>query len=91
MQHRGQRQHRLHSREILAAFDGADPAADLQSFEEDLLIADLDIVTGRVERRGKAALQDDEAARYATIDRSVQLKLGVVERDPREVDPLADT
>jgi ribosome-binding ATPase YchF (GTP1/OBG family) len=35
---------------VIAAFDGADPAADLQSFEEDLLIADLDIVTGRIER-----------------------------------------
>ena len=37
-----------------------------------------------IERRGKAALRNDEAARYATIDRSVQLKLGVVERDPFE-------
>ncbi len=35
---------------VIAAFDGSDPAADLASFEEDLLIADLDIVTGRVER-----------------------------------------
>lgn len=33
-----------------AAFGGANPAADLQSFDDDLLIADLDIVTGRVER-----------------------------------------
>ena len=37
-----------------------------------------------VERRGKAALRDDEAARYAIIDRSVQLKLDVVDRDPFE-------
>ena len=35
---------------VVAAFDGNDPAADLQSFEEDLLIADLDIVAGRIER-----------------------------------------
>jgi ribosome-binding ATPase YchF (GTP1/OBG family) len=35
---------------VIAAFDGADPASELQSFEEDLLIADLDIVSGRVER-----------------------------------------
>ena len=34
---------------VVSAFDGNDPAADLQSFEEDLLIADLDIVSGRVE------------------------------------------
>ncbi len=38
-----------------------------------------------VESRGKAALRHDEAARYAIIDRSVQLKLGVVARDPFEL------
>jgi 3-dehydroquinate synthetase len=38
-----------------------------------------------VETRGRAALRDDEAARYAIIDRSVQLKLGVVDRDPFEL------
>jgi 3-dehydroquinate synthetase len=37
-----------------------------------------------VETRGKAALRGDSAARYAAIDRSVQLKLGVVDRDPFE-------
>ena len=37
-----------------------------------------------IETRGKAALRDDEAARYAIIDRSVQLKLDVVDRDPFE-------
>jgi ribosome-binding ATPase YchF (GTP1/OBG family) len=35
---------------VVAAFDGNDPAADLQRLEEDLLIADLDIVAGRIER-----------------------------------------
>lgn len=35
---------------VVAAHDGADAAADLQRFEEDLLIADLSIVLGRVER-----------------------------------------
>jgi 3-dehydroquinate synthetase/shikimate kinase len=34
--------------------------------------------------RGLAALRHDEAARYAIIDRSVQLKLDVVDRDPFE-------
>ncbi|MFI5291846.1 MAG: bifunctional shikimate kinase/3-dehydroquinate synthase [Candidatus Limnocylindrales bacterium] len=37
-----------------------------------------------IETRGSSALLDDEAARYAIIDRSVQLKLGVVDRDPME-------
>lgn len=35
---------------LAAAFDGGNPVADLTSFEEDLLIADLDIVSGRIER-----------------------------------------
>lgn len=35
---------------VVASFGGANPAADLQSFEDDLLIADLEIVSGRVER-----------------------------------------
>jgi len=35
---------------VVAAFGGNDPAADLQNFDDDLLIADLDIVSGRVER-----------------------------------------
>jgi GTP-binding protein YchF len=35
---------------VVAGFGGNDPAADLQNFDDDLLIADLDILSGRVER-----------------------------------------
>lgn len=35
---------------VVSAFGGADPLADLNNFDDDLLIADLDIVGGRVER-----------------------------------------
>lgn len=35
---------------VVAAYGGVDAAADLQRFDEDLLIADLDIIAGRVER-----------------------------------------
>lgn len=35
---------------VVAAHSGADALADLSNFEDDLLIADLDIVSGRVER-----------------------------------------
>lgn len=35
---------------VVAAFGGNDPLADLRNFEEDLLIADLDIVSNRMER-----------------------------------------
>jgi ribosome-binding ATPase YchF (GTP1/OBG family) len=35
---------------VAAAFGGADPAADLRNFDDDLLIADLDVLSGRVQR-----------------------------------------
>lgn len=35
---------------VVASFDGSDAAADLIRFEEDLLLADLDVVSGRIER-----------------------------------------
>jgi shikimate kinase / 3-dehydroquinate synthase len=37
-----------------------------------------------LEERGRAALRGDEAARYAIVERSARLKLGVVARDPFE-------
>ena len=40
--------------QVVAAFDGSDPAADLNSFAEDLLLADLEVVTGRLERLREA-------------------------------------
>jgi ribosome-binding ATPase YchF (GTP1/OBG family) len=39
---------------VVSAFDGNDPAVDLGNFQDDLLIADLDIVTNRVERLKEA-------------------------------------
>jgi len=35
---------------VVPVYSGADPAADLASFEEDLLLTDLEIVTGRITR-----------------------------------------
>ena len=35
---------------VLAAFGGDDPAKDLSSFQEDLALADLEIITNRIER-----------------------------------------
>ena len=35
---------------VVAAYDGTDPVADLANFEDDLLIADLDSVAGRLTR-----------------------------------------
>ncbi len=35
---------------VIAAYSGGDPLAELNSFDEDFLLADMQIVTGRVER-----------------------------------------
>ncbi|MBN1911260.1 MAG: redox-regulated ATPase YchF [Pirellulales bacterium] len=35
---------------VVAAFDGSDPMADLRSFDEDLMLADMEILSGRLER-----------------------------------------
>lgn len=35
---------------VVAAFSGSDPLDDLATFEEDLLLADMEIVSGRIER-----------------------------------------
>jgi ribosome-binding ATPase YchF (GTP1/OBG family) len=35
---------------VVAAFDGTDAAADLNRFEEDFLLADMEILSGRIER-----------------------------------------
>jgi hypothetical protein len=35
---------------VVASFEGANAAADLRNFDDDLLIADLDILSGRVQR-----------------------------------------
>ena len=37
-----------------------------------------------IEVRGRASLRDDEAARYAIVERSARLKLAVCDRDPYE-------
>ena len=35
---------------VVAAFDGSDPAADFNAFTEDLLLADMEILSGRIHR-----------------------------------------
>lgn len=71
----------------VASVDTLPRARRLDGMAESLksgLIGDPDLWR-LVETRGRAALRGDAAARYAAIDRSVQLKLGVVERDPFEL------
>ena len=35
---------------VVAAYDRSDPTADLRSFDEDLVLADMEIISGRVKR-----------------------------------------
>lgn len=35
---------------VIGTFDGSDPTPDFRSFEEDLLLADMEIVSGRIDR-----------------------------------------
>ncbi|HEX7377443.1 MAG TPA: DUF933 domain-containing protein [Pirellulales bacterium] len=59
---------------VVAAFGGSDPLTDLASFREDLLLADLEIVTGRVERLRESVKKprpnrDQELAELAALER----------------------
>ncbi len=58
---------------VIAAHGAADPLADLQNFDEDLLIADLEIVTGRIERLRESVKKprpnrDDDLAELAALE-----------------------
>lgn len=54
--HEGNASRLAHIREVgclvlvVAAFSGSDPLDDLRSFEEDLLLADMEILSGRIEK-----------------------------------------
>lgn len=67
---------------VVAAFDGADPAADLNRFGDDLLLADLQIVSGRVERLRESVkkprpTREQEMAELAALEPLVtQLESG---------------
>ncbi|HEV7224429.1 MAG TPA: DUF933 domain-containing protein [Pirellulales bacterium] len=59
---------------VVAGFGGADPLADLASFREDLLLADMEIVSGRIERLRESVKKprpnrDQEQAELAALER----------------------
>jgi GTP-binding protein YchF len=63
---------------VVAAFGGEDPLATLNSFEEDLLLADLEIMSGRVERLREAIKKprpnrDEQKAELSAIEPLVEL------------------
>jgi ribosome-binding ATPase YchF (GTP1/OBG family) len=59
---------------VVAAFGGRDPLTDLASFREDLLLADMEIVSGRVGRLRESVKKprpnrDQELAELAALER----------------------
>jgi ribosome-binding ATPase YchF (GTP1/OBG family) len=59
---------------VVAAFGGSDPQTDLTSFREDLLLADMEIVSGRVGRLRESVKKprpnrDQELAELAALER----------------------
>jgi ribosome-binding ATPase YchF (GTP1/OBG family) len=58
---------------VVEAFGGANPAADLRNFEDDLLIADLDLVSNRLERLRESVKKprpnrDEQLAELAALE-----------------------
>ncbi len=58
---------------VVAAYSGSDPVDDLNSFEEDLLLADMEIVSGRIERLRESVkkprpTRDQELAELAALE-----------------------
>lgn len=62
---------------VVAAFGGSDPLTDLASFREDLLLADLEIVSGRVSRLRESVKKprpnrDQELLELAALERVLE-------------------
>lgn len=58
---------------VVAAFGGADPAVDLRGFQEDCLLADMEIVSGRIDRLRESVKKprpnrEQELAELATLE-----------------------
>jgi len=67
---------------VVAAFNKSDPAAELRSFEEDLLLADMEIVTnrlGRVEESMKKPLPRQEREQLLHEQQTLKMVLAAME------------
>lgn len=66
---------------VVAGFADSDPIAELRNFEEDLLLADLEIVTGRVERLRESVKKprpnrEEERAELAALEPLLEVMEG---------------
>ncbi len=75
---------------VVAGFGGADPVVDLRTFEEDLMLADMDVLSGRIQRVEeslKKPLPRSEREQLAHEEETLKLVLSALERG----EPLRET
>ncbi len=75
---------------VVAGFGGADPVADLRSFEEDLTLADMEILSGRIQRIEEAVkkpIPRQEREQFAHEEQTLKLVLDGLEKG----DPLRES
>lgn len=67
---------------VVGAFGGSDPAADYQSFEEDLMLADMELVSNRIHRiedTVKKPIPRSEKEQLAHEEQTLKLVLAALE------------
>ncbi len=79
---------------VAAAFDGSDPAADARSFSEDLLLADMEVVSNRiakVEDTMRKPLPKPEREQYLHEEQTLKLVLAAMESGkPMRAEDMTD-
>jgi ribosome-binding ATPase YchF (GTP1/OBG family) len=79
---------------VVAGFDNTDPVADMRTFDEDLLLADMEIVTNRLERvqeSRKKPLPRTEQQQLEFEEETLKLVLAAMESgNPLREDALTD-
>jgi len=67
---------------VVAGFDGSDPLADMRSFDEDCMLADMDILSGRIgriEESLKKPIPRQERDQLAHEEETLKLVLAAIE------------
>ena len=67
---------------VVAAFDGADPAAEIRSFDEDLMLADMEILGGRIariEESLKKPIPRQEREQFQHEEQTLRMVLSAIE------------
>jgi ribosome-binding ATPase YchF (GTP1/OBG family) len=79
---------------VVAAFDGSNPTGELTSFEEDLMLADMDLVTRRIERVEESLQKPVPRAERETLTHEEETLRLVLERmesgTPLREDEMSD-